>query len=256
MTDSPGAADEAASARRAPAALDRSHHEYVPALPAADDGGATPAEPVVASGADADVRAALVAKPTRARWADAYAVFTAITVPLFGTLYLLTAPAGPWVAVAVAHAVLIAVFAALELRLRRSGVRLTPTILEERSWLRSAVSTPAEQVAGVLLLDIYRGLTDGTHRQLFLIDADGRTLLRMRGQLWSKADLAAVAAYYAVPITDPGRPMTWKSVRRSKFAVNLERWERRPRLVATVLGVVGVIVVVPVLAIATQLVAS
>ncbi|HEY8589377.1 MAG TPA: hypothetical protein VIL55_07490 [Naasia sp.] len=193
-------------------------------------------------------------RPVRARWLDGWVAFAALTVPVFAVLYILTVPTGGWPPILLAHLVLVALFAAVELRLRNSRIRLTPTTIEERAYVQSEVRTPADQVAGVVLLDLYRGTSDGTNRQLFLVDAAGRTLLRMRGQLWDPAHLRAVATFYRVPITQAPVALTWKEARRSRFAGNFERWERHPRIVAGVVAVSGILLAVPVLAAITTVV--
>jgi hypothetical protein len=66
-------------------------------------------------------------------------------------------------------------------------------------------------------------------RQLFLMDARGRTLLRMNGAWWSDDQLAAVAQHLEVPLETIPESMTSRELRRTR-AVQLQWFERHPVL--------------------------
>lgn len=68
-----------------------------------------------------------------------------------------------------------------------------------------------------------------SHRQLFLLDARGRTIVRMNGQWWSDDQLAAVAAHFDVPLDTIAESMSVRELRRTR-AVQLEWWERHPAI--------------------------
>lgn len=178
-------------------------------------------------------------RPRRGLWPRAWLQLTALTVPLFGALYWMTAPEGPWQVVLAVHlALTVLVVVALQW-LRRAGVSLAPDGVRERAYFRRATFTPVERIASVLVLDV--GEPGVSSHQLFLLDEAGRTLLRMRGQLWSLVDLTQVAEYYHVPTRWIEQPLSWAEL-RLKHGSRLYRWERHPRWTAILLcaGVVAV----------------
>ena len=66
-------------------------------------------------------------------------------------------------------------------------------------------------------------------RQLFLVDAAGKTLVRMNGMWWSDDQLAAVAQHFEVPLDTIPETMTARELRRIR-AVQLQWFERHPVL--------------------------
>jgi hypothetical protein len=85
-------------------------------------------------------------------------------------------------------------------------------------------------VGQVLLLDLYQGgSTLDTHPQLFIRGHDGRLLLRMRGQFWSRESMERVAEEFDVPLTMTPNSMTLSELRR-KTPELLYWFERFPRL--------------------------
>ncbi|MCU1571709.1 MAG: hypothetical protein JWR33_2450 [Naasia sp.] len=179
-------------------------------------------------------------RPRRGLWPRGWAQLSALIIPLFGALYWMTVPSGPWPAVLAVHvAVSVVIVGALQW-LRRAGVWLSPDGVRERAYFGREVFTPVERIASVLVVPLAQS-GDVAH-QLFLLDEAGHTLLRMRGQLWRLADLTQVAEFFAVPARWVEPPMSWAEL-RAAYGAKLSRWERHPNLTTALVGV-GVLALV------------
>lgn len=200
--------------------------------------------------------ARLQVSPMRDLWREGWRAFAGMSLPLFGAGYLLTATNGWWPLIAAAQVVATLIFWAVAARLRGSGVVVDADGIHERAYLRSTVSTPLDRVDAVLIIPVHRSLLSEVTHQLFVVDREGATLLRMRGQLWDPRDLRAVANRFGVPVRVFDPPMTWSELRRSPYGRNLERFERYPLLTAAVLVLLGVAVITPAVAVFTALVTA
>ncbi len=195
-------------------------------------------------------------KPMRDLWREGWLAFAAMSLPVFGACYLLTAASGWWPLVAAAHLAATLIFAAVAGRLRGSGVVVDADGIHERAYLRSTVFTPLHRAKAVLIIPVHRSLLSEVTHQLFVVDEDGATLLRMRGQLWHPRDLRAVANHFEVPVRVVDPPLTWSELRRSPYGPNLEPWERHPVLSALGLILLGIAVITPAVAALTALVTA
>jgi hypothetical protein len=181
-------------------------------------------------------------RPKTTLWLSSWLVCMAFTVPVFFALYLVSAPLGRWFPIAVAHAVLLLLFAAVVWRLRGAGVRLSADGIRERAYFSGTVFTPAEAVASAIVVPLRDLSSDEVFEQLFLVDPAGRTVLRLRGHLWHPADLNQIVDYYAVPVLRIETALTWRELRRS-YGRNLEPWERHPVLTGITLATLLIVVV-------------
>jgi hypothetical protein len=181
-------------------------------------------------------------RPKTSLWLSSWLVCMAFTVPVFFALYLVSAPEGRWFPIAVAHAVLLLLFAAVVWRLRGSGVRLSADGIRERAYFSGTVFTPAEAVSSALVVPLRDMSSDEVNEQLFLMDSAGRTVLRLRGHLWHPADLEQIVNYYAVPVRRLETALTWRELRRS-YGRNLEPWERHPVVTGIALATLLIVLV-------------
>ncbi|GAB3138143.1 hypothetical protein [Marisediminicola antarctica] len=178
-----------------------------------------------------------VFRPKQNLWSAAWVIWFAITIPLFLTLYVLTMHDGRWVPFLAAHIGLLLLFAAVGQRLKGAGVALAPDGIRERAYLGRVVFTPVDLVASVIVIQVFDSLSNEISHQLFMLDADGRTVLRLRGQLWHRADLTRITSFYSVPVHAPNEVLTWREVRRdhgSKLS-----WFERHALLTRALLVLG-----------------
>jgi hypothetical protein len=185
-------------------------------------------------------------RPRRNLWSTAWVAWLAFTTPVFASLYLLTIPHGGWVPFALAHVFLMALFAAVAGRLRGAGVLLSADGIREREYLGALKFTPVEDVAAVLVVRLRDSYTDKVMPQYFVTDRAGRTVLRLRGQLWHPADVERMVEFYGVPVRVEDSDMTWPELRRA-YGANLDRWERHPVITTVVAAIVFLIVAIPLL---------
>jgi hypothetical protein len=153
----------------------------------------------------------------------------ALTTPVFAVLYWLTIPGGVWPLVLAIHVVvvvatLLAVFAYFG-----TTIEILPDDVRERGFFGRVTHIRPGMVGSVLLLDLYEGSTLDTLPQLFITDAHGRLLLRLRGQFWSRDDMERVAEELDVPLTVRSESMTLTELRR-KSPELLYWFERFPRM--------------------------
>jgi hypothetical protein len=141
----------------------------------------------------------------------------ALALPLFGTVVWVLQPFGPAaLTAAVAGALVFLGLAALTWhRYRRTQIQVSRRGLVERGFFGRVQHVPREAVAGVVRLDTYRGDTLDTVPQLFVVDRDGRCLVRMRGTFWDDAAMDAVAATLEVGQTLRNEPVTLAELRAS-----------------------------------------
>jgi hypothetical protein len=172
----------------------------------------------------------LLLRPRRDLWLAAWAACAAFVFPLFLSLYLITIPTGRWAPFAAAHALVMGAFALAAQRLHGAGIHLSRDGIRERAYFLSTVFTPVDRIASVLVVRLLDWNSEDMSRQLFIVDAAGQTLLRIRGQLWHAADFDRIVHFYAVPVHVVEDPMTWSELRRSKYRHNLSKWERQPHL--------------------------
>ncbi|MCY7326846.1 MAG: hypothetical protein LH605_12080 [Microbacteriaceae bacterium] len=180
-------------------------------------------------------------RPKRDLWLTAWVVWAAVTLPVFLTLYVLTVPAGRWAPFVGAHVGLLLLFALAAQRLKGAGVALAPDGIRERAYFGRVVFTPVDLVASVILIQVFDSLSNDISHQLFIVDANGRTLLRLRGQLWHPTDLKRIASFYSVPVHAPAEVVTWRELRRdhgSKLS-----WFERHALLTRALLVLGFLAV-------------
>lgn len=139
----------------------------------------------------------------------------ALAVPLLVTVVWVLRPLGRPALIATAAGALVFLgLAALAWhRYRRTRIQVSRLGLVECGFFGRVVRVPREDVAGVLRLETYRGDTLETVRQLFVVDRDGRCLVRMRGTFWDDASMDAIATTLDVPQSVRNEPVTLAELR-------------------------------------------
>jgi hypothetical protein len=139
----------------------------------------------------------------------------ALAVPLFGTVVWVLRHVGPVaLAAAVAGACVFLGLAALTWhRYRRTQIQVSRQGMVERGFFGRVQHVPREAIAGVLRLDTYRGDTLETVPQLFVVDRQGRCLVRMRGTFWDDEAMGAVATMLEVGESVRNEPVTLAELR-------------------------------------------
>lgn len=111
--------------------------------------------------------------------------------------------------------VVVALMIYLVVRYRRTEISVSPVGLVERGFFGRLNPVAARDVASVLRVQLYRGTSEETSPQLFLVGADGRCLLRMRGAFWDEESMDAVAASLGVEQVVRPTPVTMSELRAS-----------------------------------------
>jgi hypothetical protein len=153
----------------------------------------------------------------------------ALTTPVFAVLYWLAIPAGLWAIVLTIHILVVIAGILAVVAYFGTTIQIVPDGVRERGFFGRVKTTRSDQVGQVLLLDLYQGSTLDTHPQLFVRGHDGRLLLRMRGQFWSRENMERVAEELDIPMTMSPNSMTLAEV-RSKTPELLHWFERFPRI--------------------------
>ncbi len=151
-----------------------------------------------------------------------------LTAPILLVLFWLTVPDGPWVWVVGAAAAIVLLVLYAVVQYFRVSVTVTPTHIIEKTFFSGVKRIPLDDVARAVLLDLHRTLAAEPRRQLFVLDADGRVLVRMRGDYWSTASIHKVAEHLVtVPVEHIDEALTLDELQRTN-PLMLYWFERRP----------------------------
>jgi hypothetical protein len=139
----------------------------------------------------------------------------ALTTPVFAVLYWLTIPDGAWPVVLGIHILVVAATTLAVLAYFSTTIQLGPDGVRERGFFGRTILVRPGMAGTVLLVHLYEGSTLDTQPQLFVTGADGRVLIRMRGQFWALEDMERVAEELDVPVTRSAESMTLTELRRT-----------------------------------------
>ena len=191
-------------------------------------------------------RRTLVLRPLWGRFALTGTVtIGAVVLPPFLALYWLTVPTGGWLVIAEIHAVTLAVVTLGTTRVARAVIIIDETGIRSRGFFGRLVRTPPSAIDSILLVRVLAGSSLGTSTQLFVLDAAGRTRLRMGGLFWAPEALAAVERALDVPVQRVPAPLTRREL-RLRFWSNLYWYERHPQVLFPALTVLCAVVATPV----------
>ena len=186
--------------------------------------------------------------PGRTAWQAAAVSLLAAFGPVAVTLLVLTGP-GRLGALSLGAGVLALGCVALAHRFSTLGLVLAAQGVTEHRLVGRRRTTPPIHVRSALVLPLLDDRTLRTHLQLFLLDEQDRTRLRLRGQWWSDDQIAVVARHFDVPVTRQSEPVSLAELRQSRRA-QLSPAERHPALTVAVTTVVAILLAVVVVALA------
>jgi len=155
----------------------------------------------------------------------------AFLVPISTVLYFLTVPDGPWQGVLISQVIVVVAFGLAVISYRSTGFWVSSTGISERGFFGQWSYVPVEQIDMILLANTYRGSGSDTAAQLFVCDADGRQLLRMRGQFWSVENMHIVSETLDIPITELGESVSTSELLDSHPGL-LYWFEKHPIVIA------------------------
>lgn len=167
----------------------------------------------------------------------------ALVVPLGAALLVLAVPTGN------AAAVLLGVVAVVLLGATLAGLYLTSYVRishatgdVESRFLGRRTRVSGSTVHDLLVVHVYQGLTLDTQPRLFVMDVDGRLLLRLSGHVYDLWTMRSLAADLDLPLTEQAKVLTMAELRGARRGIL--PWYERSRLAlagALVLLGVGVI---------------
>jgi hypothetical protein len=178
-------------------------------------------------------------RPRRSLFWQALAGLVAFLVPVSGALYYLTVPNGPWPIVLALQVLVIVTFLASYLSYISLGFWVGPSGIAERGFFGLSRYVPREEIGAIVLVNTYRSGAADAYAQLFVCDAAGTQLLRMRGQFWSMARMRAVSDALDIPLTELTDDVTRAELLEEHPGL-LYWFERHP----VIIGIVALSVVV------------
>jgi hypothetical protein len=138
----------------------------------------------------------------------------ALIAPLSAVLYWLTIPINSWQPVALTDLVVVVLFVIGTIAFYRTAIWVDAEGISERSFLGRVSEFATDEIGSVVLLDLYRSGAMDTHPQLFLTGTDGRLLIRMRGQYYSRGAMDTVLDLLDPPVVRVPEPMTLQDLNR------------------------------------------
>jgi hypothetical protein len=165
-------------------------------------------------------------RPSRALFTQSGTVAAALTLPVFAAMLWFAIPRGTWPRVLVAIAFITTAYAIAVFLLSRVRIIIEADGMIEHGFFSHNRRVAAKRIESALIVQVYRGQSMETAPQLFLLDASGELLLRLRGQYWGDAAVRAAAGAYGVPIRESAEPLTWAQLRADHpdLLYWFERW--------------------------------
>ena len=188
------------------------------------------------------VEPARLRPPGRSGWRAVTIAVLAAFLPLALTLLILIG-SDRVVALLPGTAILTVGCAIIAHRFSAVGVELCSQGVTEYRLLGRRRATPPVHARSALMLPLLDNRTLRPYLQLFLLDEQGRTRLRLRGQFWSDAQMVQVANHFDVPVTRQAEPVSLSEMRLSQRS-RLSPAERHPVVAALVTGVVTLLAAV------------
>ncbi|WP_188672553.1 hypothetical protein [Subtercola lobariae] len=166
-------------------------------------------------------------RPSRHLFVQSRIVAAALTLPVFAAMLWFAIPRGTWIRVLIAMAMIAAIYGGAVYLLSRVRIDIEPDGLIENGFFAHDRRIAAKRIASAVFIPVYRGQSLETTPQLFLLDASGELLVRMRGQYWSTADINAVASAFGAPVRTVDEPLT-RAQLRVDYVDHLYWFERWP----------------------------
>lgn len=176
----------------------------------------------------------------------------AFLLPLSGALYFITIPDGPWPLVVLLQALVVLVFSVAYLSYINLGFWVGTSGIAERGFFGLSKYLPRAAIGSIVLVNTYRPSADPVP-QLFICDATGAQVMRMRGQFWSRSSMEDVSEALDIPVTELTDELTRTELLEDHPGL-LYWFERHPVLVG--IAVVGGVVVAGLLALIVVLAAD
>jgi hypothetical protein len=167
----------------------------------------------------------------------------ALVVPLGAALLVLAIPTGNAAAVILGVVVVVLLGALLAALYLSSYVRIWDRTGDvETRFLGRRTRFRRSSIHDLLVVHVYQGLTLDTQPRLFVLDAEGRLLLRLSGHVYDLWTMRAMAADLDLPLTEQAKVLTMSELRGTRRGI-LPWYERSRTSLAAVLVLLGVVVI-------------
>jgi len=151
----------------------------------------------------------------------------AFLTPVFLVLYFQSIPNGPWPAVLATQVIATLAVTIASWRYYASAIWVSPDEITERGFFTTKRTFARTEVASAYLCYTFTGPYTAPIPQLFVRDAEGKQLVRMRGQFWSRETMDTVVETLRVPLTIQPEPVSIAELRRASPQL-LYWFERHP----------------------------
>jgi len=121
------------------------------------------------------------------------------------------------------------------------AIWVSPEAISERGFFGRKTTFSREQLGSIVIAETQTASSAETTTQLFVCDEDGKGLVRMRGQFWSRENMELVRTTLDLPATEFDDAVTTRELRRD-FPQLLYGFERHPVLAALVFTAAIVVV--------------
>lgn len=153
--------------------------------------------------------------------------------PVFVVLYVITFANGHWFAVFVLQIVVTGLVVLATWGYFGVAIWVSPDAISERGFFGRKATFPRERLGSVVIAQTQSSSSSEATPQLFVCDHEGRQLVRMRGQFWSRENMELVRSILDLPATQVDDTVTTRDLRRD-FPGLLYWFERHPVLAALV----------------------
>jgi predicted membrane protein len=170
-------------------------------------------------------------RPLQQLFGQGLIAVVAFMTPVFVVLYVMTIPAGPWRAVLVTQIIATIAVVLAALSYFRAAIRVDPTSITEVGFFGRTRRVEAREIGSVFVADVFEASGTKTLPQLFVRDLQGRQVIRMRGQFWSRESMDTVLATLDVPKLARDDSVSTREL-RDEYPGLLYWFERRPVIAA------------------------
>lgn len=165
----------------------------------------------------------------------------AFMTPVFVVLYVLSVPSGPWRAVLATQVLATVVVVFASVAYFRVGIWVDRTGITEIGFFGRTQRLETSEIGSVFVAEVFEASGTETLPQLFVRDKEGRQVIRMRGQFWSREAMETVLATLDVPKLAQENTVSTREI-RDEYPGLLYWFERRPVIAALVFtGITAVV---------------
>ena len=192
-------------------------------------------------------------RPRRSLFWQALAGVLAFLVPVSAVLYFVTIPNGPWGLVTALQVLVIGAFLASWISYINLGFWVGSSGIAERGFFGLSKYVPRADIGSIVLVNTFRTGAAEAVPQLFVCDAAGSQLLRMRGQFWSRSSMHLVSEALDIPLDEINDEVTRTELLEDHPGL-LYWFERHPVVVA--IAMIAAILVAVLIAVIVYLTAT